>query len=77
MKKELVLIKDLNNYWSCALCYTCTESKNITDDNEAINVIRNTYPALSNAEYVVEGNEIYAIVGTPLTPINVEEGCSE
>lgn len=75
MYKELVLVKDINNFWSCALCHTCTHDKNITGIEEALDIIRSTYPALSNAEFVVEGNDVFAIIDTPLTPINVQEGC--
>lgn len=76
MKKELVLVKDLHNYWMCALCYTCTVGKNLTDVNEAINIIKTEYSALSNAEFVQEGNDVFALVETPLTPANIKEGCN-
>jgi heterodisulfide reductase subunit C len=77
MKKELVLVKDINDYWTCALCFTCTEDKHVTDENEAIQIIRDTYSPLSNAQFVREGNDIFALVEIPLTPINIKEGCSE
>ena len=75
MKKELVLVKDLYNYWTCALCYTCTAGKNLTNVNEAIEIIKTEYSALSNAVFVQEGNDVFALVSVPLTPENVKEGC--
>jgi hypothetical protein len=75
MYKELVLVKDINNYWSCVLCFTCTHDKHILDNQEAINLIRSTYPALANCEFVSENNEIYALTDQRITAVNVKEGC--
>jgi hypothetical protein len=62
MKKELVLVKDINNFWSCALCVTCTEGKQITDSKEAIDLIKQEYADLTDAKFVVENSEIYAFI---------------
>jgi hypothetical protein len=77
MYKELVLIKDINNFWSCVLCFTCTHDKKITSSDEAINLIRETYPVLSDCEFVIENNEIFALTIQRITSINVKDGCSE
>lgn len=75
MYKELVLVKDINGFWSCVLCFTCTHEKNIIENDQAISLIRNTYPALTNCEFVVEGNEIFALTEQRISPVNVKEGC--
>lgn len=77
MYKELVLVKDINQHWICALCYSCTHNTNIEHDDYqvAIDIIKSTYSALQQAEFVLENNEIYAILDSPLTPVNVKEGC--
>lgn len=75
MFKELVLVKDINDHWVCALCHTCTNGKNLVNVEDALEILRTEYSALSNAEFVQEGNDVFALLQTPLTPINIEEGC--
>lgn len=75
MKKELVLVKDLNNYWCCALCVTCTEGKNIIDVQEAIDLIKNEYSFLLNADFVQEGNDVFALVNESFSTINADNLC--
>jgi hypothetical protein len=75
MKKELVLVKDLHDYWSCALCVTCTEGKQITNAQEAITLIKNEYNDLSDAEFVQEGNEIFALFENNISQINPGDRC--
>lgn len=75
MKKELVLVKDLNNYWCCALCVTCTEGKNIIDSKEAISLIKTEYSFLENANFIQEGNDIFAIINESVPTINSEKLC--
>jgi hypothetical protein len=75
MKKELVLIKDLNGYWSCPLCVTHTEGKQITDVREAIKLIRNEYIDLKNAELVQENDEVFLLIDYEIPMINPGECC--
>jgi hypothetical protein len=75
MKKELVLVKNLQGYWSCALCITCTEGKNITEADVAIELIRNEYSDLKNAEFIEEGIEIFAILLNDMLMINPGKRC--
>jgi hypothetical protein len=75
MKKELVLVKDLHNHWSCVLCVTCTEGKNITDASEAIELMRNEYNDLASAEFIQEGDCIFAMVSLEFGTINPGERC--
>jgi hypothetical protein len=75
MKKELVLVKDLYNYWSCALCVSCTEGKHITDAETAIELIRNEYNDLVSAEFIQEDNEIFALISAETPTINPGERC--
>jgi heterodisulfide reductase subunit C len=77
MYKELVLIKDINDYWSCVLCFTCTHNKNVIDNDEAITLIKTTYPVLANCEFIVENNEIFAMTEQQITAVNVKEGCED
>ena len=75
MYKELVLVKDINGFWSCVLCFTCTHEKHLNDNQEAITLIKKTYPALADCEFTVEGNEIFALTEQRITAVNVKEGC--
>ena len=75
MRKELVLIRDLHNYWSCALCVTCTEGKRITDAAEAIELIRREYSDLKTAEFVQEDNDIFALISEDIPTINPGQRC--
>jgi hypothetical protein len=70
MKKELVLVKDLNGFWTCALCVTCTNGHNITDATQAIEIIKNEYADMRNAEFIVENNDVFAIVSENASQIN-------
>jgi hypothetical protein len=75
MKKELVLVKNLQGYWSCALCVTCTEGKNITEADVAIELIRNEYIDLKDVEFIEEGIEIFAILPDNMLTVNPGERC--
>lgn len=75
MKKELVLIKDLNNYWSCVLCVACTEGKHIVDTEQAIQLMRNEYSDLASAEFIQEDDCIFAIVSNEFGTINPGDQC--
>lgn len=75
MKKELVLVRDLQGFWSCALCVVCTEGKKITESSIAIDLIKNEYPELMSAEFIEEGIEIFALVTDKLKTINTGEHC--
>jgi hypothetical protein len=75
MKKELVLVRDLQGYWSCVFCVTCTEGKQISDAEHAIELIRNEYPDLKTAHFVEEGIEIFALVSEEFAMINSGERC--
>jgi len=75
MRKELVLVKDLHNHWSCALCVTCTEGKHITDAEEAIRLMQEEYSDLKTAEFVQEGNDIFALISGEIPMINPGERC--
>lgn len=75
MKKELVLVRDLHGFWSCALCVSCTEGKKIIESSVAIDLIKNEYPDLTLAEFIEEGIEIFALVNDSLKTINLGERC--
>jgi hypothetical protein len=75
MKKELVLVKDLHGYWSCALCVTCTEGKNITDSETAIKIIQEEYPDFKSAKFVQEENDIFALISNEIEIINHGNRC--
>jgi hypothetical protein len=75
MKKELVLVKDLNNFWTCALCVTCTEGKHLTNVDAAIEIIKNEYADMKNAEFIIENNDVFAIIAENAPQVNPGQQC--
>jgi hypothetical protein len=75
MRKELILVKDLYDNWSCVWCVSHTEGKNIKNAADAIDLIKNTYPELQTKEFFVEGIEIFFLVSDEMPMINPGERC--
>ena len=73
MKKELVAVKN-RNYWDIIFDVSLSEGKNLSSDIDTINIIKNNYVELINANFIVEGIEIFVIVDN-LSTVNLGNGC--
>lgn len=72
MKRELVAVKP-GNTWDIILDVSLSEGKNLTTE-ETIAVLKANYAEIANAEFIVEGIDMFAIVDS-MTTINPGEGC--
>ena len=72
MKRELVAVKP-GNTWDIILDVSLSEGKSLTTE-ETIAVLKATYAEIANAEFIVEGIDMFAIVDS-MTTINPGEGC--
>lgn len=73
MKRELVAVKP-SNTWDIILDVTLSEGKNLTTVEETVAVLKANYTEIANAEFVVEGIDMFAIVDS-MTTINPGDGC--
>ena len=76
MRKELVSVIDLHGYWSNILCVSCSEGKQISSSDDMIENIRECQPELAHFDFIVEGEEIYAMVDE-VTQINPGDKCKQ
>jgi hypothetical protein len=60
MKKELVAI--YFDKWNCVWNNGLSQTKNIQDVNEIINMIKNNFSFLQSEEFIIEDNEIYVFI---------------
>lgn len=73
MKRELVAVKP-GNTWDIILDISLSEGKNLTTEEETIAVLKANYSDIENAEFVIEDNEMFAIVDS-MTTINPGDEC--
>lgn len=73
MKKELVAVKN-REYWDIIFDVSLSEGKNLSSDIDTIDIIKNNYVELTNANFIVKGIEIFAIVDN-LSTVNPGNGC--
>lgn len=75
MRKELVSVIDLQGYWSNILCVSCSEGKKISTFEGMVENIKECQPQLAQCEFVLENDEIYALVDDNIAQINPGENC--
>ena len=73
MKRELVAVKP-DNTWDIILNVALSEGKNLVSEEETIDIIKTNYSMLANANFIIEGIDMYAEVNS-LTTINPGEEC--
>jgi hypothetical protein len=72
MKRELVAVKP-NETWDIILDISLSEGKNLTAE-QAINIIRSNYSETSNAEFVIDGIDMFVLLDN-MTTVNPGNGC--
>jgi hypothetical protein len=72
MKRELVAVKP-NEAWDIILDISLSEGKNLTAE-QAINIIRNNYSETLNAEFVIDGNDMFVLLDN-MTTVNPGDAC--
>jgi len=73
MERELVAVKN-RECWDIILDISLSEGRNLVSDSNTINIIKNNYSELSNAEFIVEGTEMFAFV-EHLSTVNPGDIC--
>lgn len=72
--KELIYVKDINGFWSNIHCVSCSEGKDISDANRAIEEAKLCNEQLVGCEFLVEDEEIYVMV-SDISQVNPGDTC--
>ena len=73
MIKELVAVKP-SGTWDIILDVSLSEGKNLTEENDVIDIIKQNYSELANVNFVVEGIDMFVEVNS-MTTVNPGDAC--
>lgn len=75
MYKELILVKDINNYWISVHCYELTKNMQITNIDQAIVLVRDKFQELQHGEVLIEGNDVFILTPERIDTIKGSSRC--
>jgi hypothetical protein len=73
MYKELVLIKNEQNFWDYTFDISKSIYKNISNDDEIVNFIKNEFKGIEESKIIILESEVYIVLDSVTDCVNCGE----